>query len=75
MVVQQLIEKFVDYCSQDETRVALERKLLRPLTEYLTERFHWTLKAFQALTVLVAIQTVLLIWLLFRSFRVSASAS
>lgn len=69
MVVQQLVEKFVEYCSQDETRQALERKLLKPVIEYLSERFHWTLKAFQALAVLVAIQTLLLVWLLFRSFR------
>lgn len=69
MVVQHLIEKFVEYCSQDDTRVALERKLVKPIIEYLTERFHWTLKAFQALTVLVAIQTFLLVWLLFRSYR------
>ena len=68
MVVQQLIEKFVEYCSQDDTRTALEHKLLRPVIEYLSERFRWTLKAFQALTILVAIQTMLLIWLLFRSF-------
>lgn len=74
MVVQQLIEKFVDYCSQDETRSALERKLLKPVTEYLAEKFHWTLKAFQALTVLVLVQTVLLVWLLFRSYRVLPAA-
>lgn len=73
MVVQQLIEKFVEYCSKEETRTALESKLLRPVIEYLSERFHWTLKAFQALTVLVAIQTLLLIWLLFRSFRAGVS--
>ena len=70
MVVQQLIEKFVDYCSQDETRQALESKLIKPVTDYLAERFHWTLKAFQALTLLVALQTILLIWLLVRSYRV-----
>ena len=69
MVVQQLVEKFVDYCSQDETRQAIEAKLLRPVTAYLAEKFHWTLKAFQALTVLVAVQTILLVWLLFRSYR------
>lgn len=68
MVLDHLIEKFVDYVSKDETRLAVEQKLLKPLIEYLTERFHWTLKAFQALTVLVAIQTILLIWLLFRSY-------
>ncbi len=74
MVVQQFVEKFVEYCSKDETRTALERKLLQPLLEYLTERFAWTLRAFQALTVLVAIQTLLLIWLLLRSYRVSSAA-
>lgn len=69
MVVQQIIEKFVDYCSRDEVREEVERKLLKPLLEYLGERFHWTLKAFQALTVLVALQTLLLLWLLLRSYR------
>ena len=34
---------------------------------YLGERFAWTLRAFQALTVLVALQTLLLLWLLFRT--------
>lgn len=72
MVVQHLIEKFVEYCSQDDTRLTLERKLLKPVIEYLSERFHWTLKAFQALTLLVAIQTFLLIWLLFRSYRAAS---
>lgn len=74
MVIQQLVEKFVEYCSQDETRMALENKVLRPITVYLSEKFHWTLKAFQALTVLVAVQTVLLVWLLFRSYRPSPGA-
>lgn len=74
MVVQQIIEKFVDFCMQDDNRAALETKLLRPVLEYLAARFQWTLKAFQALTVLVAIQTFLLIWLLLRSYRVPASA-
>jgi hypothetical protein len=72
MVMQQLVEKFIEYCSQDETREVLERKVLGPMTSYLSERFHWTLKAFQALTVLVAIQTLLLLWLLFRSFKSGA---
>lgn len=72
MVLEQIVDKFVEYCSKDETRTVLESKLLQPVIAYLTERFHWTLKAFQALTVLVAIQTLLLIWLLFRSFRSSS---
>lgn len=69
MVMQHLVEKFVEYCSRDETREALQQKVLAPLAAYLSERFHWTLKAFQVLTILVAIQTLLLIWLLFRSYR------
>jgi hypothetical protein len=68
MVLQQFVEKFVEYCSTDENRQALEKKVLLPILEYLGDRFHWTLKAFQALTVLVFIQTVLLIWLLFRTW-------
>ena len=68
MVVDHLIEKFVDYCSEEETRKALESKFVQPVIAYLAERFAWTLKAFHALTVLVIIQTVLLLWLLIRSY-------
>ena len=72
MVVDHLIEKFVDYCSEEKTRKSLEDKFLMPILEHLGERFHWTLKAFQALTVLVAIQTLLILWLLLRSYRAPA---
>ena len=72
MVVEHLIEKFVEYCSDDKTREAIERKLLGPILQHLGERFHWTVKAFQALTVLAALQTLLLLWLLFRSYRMHA---
>ena len=51
----------------DPTRDTLERTFVRPAVEYLGERFAWTLRAFQALTVLVALQTLLLLWLLFRT--------
>lgn len=69
MVVDHLIEKFVDYCSEEKTRKSLEDKFLMPILEHLGERFHWTLKAFQALTVMVAIQTLLILWMLLRSYR------
>lgn len=69
MVFQQFVEKFVEYCSKDDTREALERKFLNPLIEHLSERFSWTLRAFQVLTILVAVQTLMLVWLLFRSYR------
>jgi hypothetical protein len=62
-----LVEKFVEHCARDDTRDTLERTFVRPAVEYLGERFAWTLRAFQALTVLVALQTLLLLWLLFRT--------
>jgi len=68
-MLEQLIEKFIEYLSQDDTRAAFEQKFLKPLTEYLGERFAWTLRAFQALAVLVAIQTMLLLFLIFRTYR------
>lgn len=67
-VLDHLIEKFIDFCSQDATRKSIESKFLQPVLVYLAERFHWTLKAFQALTVLVIIQTVLLVWILIRLY-------
>lgn len=75
MVVDHLFEKFVEYCSEEKTRKSLEDKFLLPILQHLGERFRWTLKAFQALTVLVVMQTLLILWLLLRSYKTVATTA
>lgn len=72
-LVEKFVEHCVEHCAKEDTRVTLERAFVQPAVAYLGERFAWTLRAFQALTVLVALQTLLLLWLLFRSYRAAGA--
>ena len=73
MVLQDLLDnvmgKVVDYCSKEETRAQLESKVLSPVMQYLADKFAWGVRLFQAVAVLVFIQTLVLLWLLFREMR------
>lgn len=62
-----LLDQFIDYCSKDESRQKLEARVLRPALQYLAERFAWGIRVFQAVAVLVLIQTVVLLWVLMKS--------
>ena len=64
-----LLDSLTDYCSKQETRAALESRVLAPVTQYLAARFSWTVRLFQVVAVLVLIQTIILLWLLFREVR------
>ncbi|KAI3432494.1 hypothetical protein D9Q98_004043 [Chlorella vulgaris] len=72
-MLDHVIEKFVEYCSKDDTRKALEDKFLQPAIAYLGERFSWTVRAFHTLTVLVVVQTLLILWLVFKVSRLHVS--
>lgn len=73
MVLQNLVDSVmhnvVDYCSKEETRAQLETKVLSPVLQYLADKFAWGVRLFQAVAVLVFIQTLVLLWLLFREMR------
>lgn len=58
------IDQFVDYCARDKEK--LEARVLRPALQYLAERFSWGIRIFQAVAVLVLIQTGVLLWILLR---------
>lgn len=56
----------VRYCAAEETKRELEAKIVSPLLQHVGARFAWAAHLFQALAVLVCVQTVLLAWLLVR---------
>lgn len=68
-LVENALSKVVDYCSRDETRQRLESQLLAPVMKYLADKFSWGVRLFQAVAILVFMQTMLLLWLLWRSCR------
>lgn len=61
-MLSSLVDSVIDYCSKDDTKQAIEDRLMRPAFEYLTERFQWTSRLVHTLVVMVAVQTVLLLW-------------
>ena len=72
-MIQQLadsvVDQFIEYCSRDTSREKLETRVLRPMLQYLAERFAWGIRVFQAVAILVLIQTVVLLWVLLREAR------
>lgn len=68
-VLESVVHNVVDYCSKEETRAQLESRVLAPTLQYLGEKFSWGVRLFQAVAVLVFIQTIILLWLLARELR------
>jgi hypothetical protein len=74
-VVEQILVKATDYCTDEKNRIALENKFVLPITRYIAVRFSWIVWSFQLTVVLAMIQTCLLVWLLVRSFRRVATST
>lgn len=68
-VLDSVMDNVVKYCSRDSTRETLESKLFAPAVQYLAEKFSWSVRLFQAVAILVLIQTIILLWLLAREIR------
>jgi hypothetical protein len=70
-VVDQVVDHCIAYCSNmsEDKRQALEHKLMMPLERYLAARFSWISHMFQAIAVIVLLQTAILIYLLLRLVR------
>lgn len=68
-LLDSVMHNMVEYCSKEETRAQLETKVLSPVMQYLADKFSWGVRLFQAVAVLVFIQTLVLLWLLFREMR------
>ncbi len=72
-VVEQIIVKASEYCTDEKNRQGLENRFILPITKYIADRFSWIVWSFQLIVVLALIQTVLVVWLLVRSFRRTSS--
>lgn len=68
-VLDSLVRNVVDYCSREDTRARLETQVVSPMMQYLADKFAWSVRVFQAVAVLVFIQTLVLLWLLVREVR------
>lgn len=68
-VLDDVMGKIVDYCSRDETKLALESRVVAPALTYLADKFAWGVHVFQIVAVLVLVQTLLLLWLLVRDAK------
>jgi hypothetical protein len=68
-VVEQILVKASEYCTDEKNRGALENRFILPITKYVADRFSWIVWSFQLIVVLALIQTILVAWLLVRSFR------
>jgi hypothetical protein len=69
MIIRQVLDHFVEYVSKDENRTTLEARILNPMVVYIRGRFAWLLTLFQGMIVLVALQTLLLVWLCWSTYR------
>lgn len=74
-LVDQCIDKVVDFCSLPENRCRIEEKIVRPLGEYSFRQFSWIARMFQVLASLVVFQTILLVWLAFIAIRERPAAA
>jgi hypothetical protein len=68
-VMDSVLQNVIEYCSKEDTRRRLESNLLSPMMRYMAHKFSWSVRLFQAIAVLVFIQTLILLWLLFREMR------
>lgn len=69
MVLAALMDSVVEYCTKEETRAQLESRVLGPALQYVADKFSWGVRLFQAVAVLVLVQTLILLWLLMRELR------
>lgn len=68
-VLDGVVSNVVQYCSREKTRERLESEVLTPVVRYVAHKFSWSVRLFQAVAVLVFIQTMVLLWLLLRDCR------
>lgn len=68
-LLDDMVTKVVDYCGRDETRAKLESQVLAPVMKYLADKFAWGVRLFQAVAILVFVQTIILLWLMVRHVR------
>lgn len=65
-MLDQLLDKCVDYVSSDQTRALVQKNVLKPALEYVQAECSWLVRLLHGIAGLLVIQTLLLvvvIWL------------
>ena len=68
-MLDKVLDAVDDYVRRDDTRATLQARVVQPAMKFLGERLGWCVWVFQAVAVLVLLQTVILVWLLVREAR------
>ncbi len=68
-MIDDLIDAVTEYVSQEDTKKALEAKVLQPCLAYVNEKVAWGVRLFQLVALLVVVQSVMLVFLLIREVR------
>lgn len=64
-IVNQVVAKSVEYCSKEENVQRMEETFLAPVIQHISRKFAWLSYSFQTVTVLVVVQTFLLLYLIY----------
>lgn len=64
-ILDQIVTKSFDYCSNEENVQRLEEKFLNPIIQHISRRFIWLNYSFQTIAILVILQTILIVYLVF----------
>lgn len=64
-ILDQLVEKSVEYCKKEENMKKMEDAFLSPIILHISRRFLWLQYSFQTMAILIVIQTLLLIYIIF----------
>jgi len=65
-LIDQSIERFIDYCGKEENLEVLHQRIVMPFLKHITVRFSWIILSVQFMTALVLLQTVLLLIIFIR---------
>jgi len=76
-MISSVVDAVLEYCGREETQAALDAKVARPLLararEFVGRELGWVVRALQALGAVMALQTLLLLWVVWAVLRLPAA--
>ena len=54
-----LVDALTEYVSREDTKRVLGDRIVRPCLEFINEKSWWAVRTFQAMAILVVLQTIL----------------
>ena len=74
-VISKGISKGFEYCSNEENVRRLEETFLTPIIQHISRRFAWLTYSFQTMTILIILQTILIVYLVIMVRNLSSSTT